>query len=164
MYIFVPFNSQDPSSTLPSIICISIFPFPDIFHFNKMLMYIFAYLATKPTDPSRRRICGVSNCFASQTNTTSNPAQQNKQIIKCSSQTNTTSNPTQQNKQITQFSSQIQLKKQIFVSSYHHIKSPNDKHFIKWSFYTEPSKTTDKMSFKQSEQGFQWLKLSSVLS
>ena len=117
MYIFVPFNSPDPSSTLPSIICISIFPFPDIFHFNKMLMYIFAYLATKPTDPSRRRICGVSNCFASQTNTTSNPAQQNKQIIKCSSQTNTTSNPTQKNnkmfvsnKQLTIH--QIQLKKQ----------------------------------------------------
>ena len=59
-----------------------------------------------PTDPSRRRICGVSNCFASQTNTTSNPAQQNKQIVKCSSQTYTTSNPTQQNKQITKCSAQ----------------------------------------------------------
>ena len=59
-----------------------------------------------PTDPSRRRICGVSNCFASQANTTSNPAQQNKQMIKCSSKTNTTSNPTQQNNQITKYSSQ----------------------------------------------------------
>ena len=57
-----------------------------------MLTYIFAYLATKPTDPSRRRICGVSNCFASQTNTTSNPTQQNNQITKYSSQTSNTSN------------------------------------------------------------------------
>ena len=44
-------------------------------------MYIFAYLAANPLSPPRRRICRVSNCSASPTNTLSNQLKQNKQKI-----------------------------------------------------------------------------------
>lgn len=44
-------------------------------------MYIFAYLAANPLSPPRRRICRVSNCSASPTNTLSNQLKQNKQKL-----------------------------------------------------------------------------------
>ena len=44
-------------------------------------MYIFAYLAANPLSPPRRRICRVSNCLASPTNTLSNQLKQNKQKL-----------------------------------------------------------------------------------